>query len=424
MLGPPILRAQASVWVDIRPKRIEMAALAQVKANEETEISCAVFDARPAASVVLKRLGAEYSTTASEETQEPGTASNLITTRVKFKFIPRSSDNLIPFTCSAVHNTLTGGQMEVTRTLEVLYPPNAPVVSIQGHNPGDSLRSGQSITLRCESYGGNPLATLEWHKNEEKIDTSYITPDQHKSVNIYSFTASEDDNNAKFKCEAKNPYLTNPHEASVQLSVLYPPSEVKITGPTEGSVDSNLTFTCESSRSNPASILQWVVDNKAVPGTSVTSTEEEEGGGWSTKSEISINIRDYDRYKVVSCYANNMELGERVHTSHRVTIEYPPDELSISGWTQEDVFLEDSLQKVKCTAMTGNPLPKLTWKTRGGNVDSQEAESVEDEAGNVISVSNEMTITVDRYTFKYLGFRLFQISKCSSGLTMRRHIHA
>ena len=67
---------------------------------------------------------------------------------------------------------------------------------------------------------------------------------------------------------------------------------------------------------------------------------------------------------------------------------------------------------------------KLTWKTKGGNVDSQESESVEDEAGNVISVSNEMTITVDRYTFKYLGFGLFQISKCSSGLTMRRHIHA
>ena len=394
VLGPPILRAPASVWVDIRPARIEMAALAQVKANEETEISCAVYDARPAASVVLKRLGTEYSTTASEETQEPGTASNLITTRVKFKFIPRSSDNLIPFTCSATHNTLSGGQMEVTRTLEVLYPPNAPVVSVQGHNAEDTLRSGQSITLKCESYGGNPLATLEWYKNDEKIDTSYITHDQHKSVNIHTFTASEDDNNAKFKCEAKNPYLTSPHEASVELSVLFPPSEVKITGPSEGSVNSNLTFTCESTKSNPASSLQWVVDNKAVAGSNETSPAE--GGGWSTKSEISINIRDYDRYKVVSCYANNMELGERVHTSHRVTIEYPPDELSISGWTQEDVFLEDSVQKVKCTAMTGNPLPKLIWKTGGGNVESQETETVEDEAGNVISVSNEMTLTVDR----------------------------
>ena len=105
MLGPPILRAQASVWVDIRPARIEMAALGQVRANEENEISCAVYDARPAASVVLKRLGADYSTTASEETQEQGTASNLITTRVKFKFIPRSSDNLIPFTCCLLYTS-------------------------------------------------------------------------------------------------------------------------------------------------------------------------------------------------------------------------------------------------------------------------------------------------------------------------------
>ena len=55
-------------------------------------------------------------------------------------------------------------------------------------------------------------------------------------------------------------------------------------------------------------------------------------------------------------------------------------------------------------AVTGNLL-KLTnvqartfyWKTSGGGyVDSLESEAVKDEEGNVISVSNEMTLTVDR----------------------------
>ena len=86
-----------------------------------------------------------------------------------------------------------------------------------------------------------------------------------------------------------------------------------------------------------------------------------------------------------------------MHTSHRVTIEYPPDELSISGWTQEDVFLEGSVQKVKCTAMTGNPLPKLVWKAADVSVDDQEHGTVEEEDGTVISVSNEMTLTMSRF---------------------------
>ena len=31
------------------------------------------------------------------------------------------------------------------------------------------FRAGQEITLECESYGGNPLASLEWYKNGDKV---------------------------------------------------------------------------------------------------------------------------------------------------------------------------------------------------------------------------------------------------------------
>ena len=103
------------------------------------------------------------------------------------------------FSCVAVHSTVSGAELKTSQNLVVLYPPNAPVVSINGHNLGDSLRSGQDITLQCESYGGNPLASLEWYKNGDKIDTTYNTHDHHKSVNTLTFTANEDDNNAKVR---------------------------------------------------------------------------------------------------------------------------------------------------------------------------------------------------------------------------------
>ena len=405
VLGPPILRAPASLWVDIRPSRIEMEPLGQVKENEETEITCKVFDARPQAEIVLKRAGAEYSVTSIEENVEDGSASGLLTTTTKFKMTPRSSDNMIPFSCTGVHSTLAPGEMEDTRNMEVLYAPNSPVISILGQTIGhsshgvtrilgESLRAKQEVTLKCESYGGNPLASLEWYKNGDKIDTSYLTHDQHKSVNTLTFEASEDDNNAKYKCEAKNPYLASPLSDSVTLNVLFPPSEVTITGSETASINETVTFTCETSKSNPFSSLQWVVDSKSVSASNEI-TPVEDGGGWTTKSEISITVTDYDRFKTVSCYANN-GVGERMHKSHKVTIEYPPDELSVSGWNQEDVYMEKSVKKIKCTAMTGNPLPKLVWKVGGKNVGDQEEVTETDDDGTEISVSNEMTVVMSR----------------------------
>ena len=173
VLGPPILRATVSLYVDIRPAAIEMAPLGQVKANEELEVSCEVRGARPRAEIVLNRAGADYTVTSSEETEVVDADTDLVNTTTKFKLTPRSSDNGISFSCCAVHPTLSPCQLEANRTMEVLYSPNTPLVSIQGHNLGDSLRSGQEITLQCESYGGNPLASLEWYRNGDKVIWSH-----------------------------------------------------------------------------------------------------------------------------------------------------------------------------------------------------------------------------------------------------------
>ena len=34
---------------------------------------------------------------------------------------------------------------------------------------------GQTVTLVCESFGGNPLASIVWYKNNQRIDHSYTT---------------------------------------------------------------------------------------------------------------------------------------------------------------------------------------------------------------------------------------------------------
>ena len=88
--------------------------------------------------------------------------------------------------------------------------------------------------------------------------------------------------------------------------------QVTIDGPDSATINQTLKFVCKSAKSNPFSTLQWVVDSKAIP-ASYKITED--SGSFSTESEISLNITDYDRFKIVSCYAHNLALG-MIYYSH------------------------------------------------------------------------------------------------------------
>ena len=62
-----------------------------------------------------------------------------------------------------------------------LDPPERP--EIMGYMEGETIRMGQTVTLVCESYGGNPLATIIWYKNGQRVDHSYTTMGS-KSKNV------------------------------------------------------------------------------------------------------------------------------------------------------------------------------------------------------------------------------------------------
>ena len=77
---------------------------------------------------------------------------------------------------------------------------------------------GQTLSLTCVSYGGNPLATITWFRNDEMVDMSYTTSGR-ESRNMYTFVAAPEDNGAKFSCEAKNEMSTETMKAQILLAV-------------------------------------------------------------------------------------------------------------------------------------------------------------------------------------------------------------
>ena len=170
-----------------------------------------------------------------------------------------------------------------------------------------------------------------------------------------------------------------------------------MTGPESGEVGEVLTFECSSGNSNPAANVSWVVDRRNVE-ANYTTTEQSEHGGFLTSSNISVVLLDTTRYKMINCYANNLALGEHssFHASHRVTVIYPPDTLIVSGYRRGEVLLEGSVIRLKCSVMTGNPLPKLVWFRGSKEVEVQSTDELLDEDKNQLSVSSEISVTVDR----------------------------
>ena len=70
----------------------------------------------------------------------------------------------------------------------------------------------------------------------------------------------------------------------------------------------------------------------------------------------------------------------------------PPSELSITGYSAGDVIREGALRRIKCTALSGNPLPGLEWLAGNKKVEGAKIEKAE--SGTF--VSSEISIKVDR----------------------------
>ncbi len=97
-----------------------------------------------------------------------------------------------------------------------LDPPGPP--EIKGYTEGETIRMGQTVSLTCLSYGGNPPATITWFRNGEMVDMSYTTSGR-ESRNLYEFVAASEDNNAKYSCEARNEMSVETLNAEVTLAV-------------------------------------------------------------------------------------------------------------------------------------------------------------------------------------------------------------
>ncbi|CAK9828229.1 Nphs1 [Anthophora retusa] len=370
----------------------------EVKVGESRQLECVVRSAKPAATIVWYRgnvqikggdtLIAPISIEGDKELLKPGENKKELLkydTHGSIVIVPTADDNDMDYTCEANHPAIPIDMpLRATIKLSVFYPPGMPY--IEGYTEGETVKRGQQLELTCRSRGGNPPAQIVWYRNNERVTTVYRTEGSF-SESVLSIIAKAQDNNARYRCEVSNIMSVEPMKVHVDLTVLFAPSGVTITGPTEAKADEQVVITCTTENSNPPADIKWTVDGHNFE-SNASRTEPAPQGGWITTSNVTFNINRTSRSIVVICDASNVKLTENVVRTHTITVIYPPSKLSIVGYEEGTTIDAGTLLRLMCTAISGNPLATLSWYKNDKKV--QGTTRTRDHA-----VSSELTILVN-----------------------------
>uniref|UniRef100_H9GN95 NPHS1 adhesion molecule, nephrin n=1 Tax=Anolis carolinensis TaxID=28377 RepID=H9GN95_ANOCA len=307
-------------------------------AGKEYTLSCQVNDARPPAEIGL----GSSSNTGNEFF--PKTPSLL-----SFRFTPRSSDNRQRLTCRA-SNAVAIIPAVVGFTMNILFPPQSP--HIEGYN--DPIAKGKDLQLICLSLSGNPLATLQWLKNDEVISTNWET-DEAKQLSRSSLRISikAEDNMATVSCQALNQVLKFPLQASI----------VKIIGSSSTQEEKEISLSCSTSPSNPPVFLRWWLGWRELNATEVTNSEVSNltHGGMITVSNLTYEVHREDNGLSLICEAFNEAIMYTKTASVALRVMYPPQKIWIDVPPLETCFRAGNEVKLTCFASGGNPSPRLEW---------------------------------------------------------------
>ena len=176
---------------------------------------------------------------------------------------------------------------------------------------------------------GNPLAKLTWYVGVRQVASVYSTVDNYATAElalipdqVKDFLSStflvlvsstllllQTENGAHLRCEATNAALagdSGPFVVSRVLNVEFPPSDVNLSiRPSAPKAGQNVTLTCISGSSRPASTIEWWYNGTRLEGATEMITEGGANGGFETTSTLLYVLKPENHGGVVSCRAQN-----------------------------------------------------------------------------------------------------------------------
>ncbi|GIY08352.1 nephrin [Caerostris extrusa] len=163
-----------------------------------------------------------------------------------------ASDNGATYRCEAT-NSATEKPLITKIKLTVHFPPSTVTIKITPSRP----RSGELVSVLCDSASSNPESTLHWWRNGE-VYTGY---DSEVSNAVYGgqsthsridFNAYSKDDEAIFTCQATNNVLQRSVHDSVTLRVFFKPEFMVASLEKFDVIEGDTLIVNLTARANPA----------------------------------------------------------------------------------------------------------------------------------------------------------------------------
>uniref|UniRef100_H3DM88 NPHS1 adhesion molecule, nephrin n=1 Tax=Tetraodon nigroviridis TaxID=99883 RepID=H3DM88_TETNG len=352
-----IVSSMAWVNVQIPPSKVyfDVDMATPWVAGKKYTITCVALDAKPAADITVYKDGVEL--TGVESFPMSGSKDKLENTHAQVTVTALSYDNGRQLACHA-SSPASHRPAEARMTMRVFYPPQPPVIN---GLEGEEVLAGRTLSLQCVSYGGNPLATLQWTKNGEALSISWKEDTEaQRSISTIHLMIKPADNQAELSCESANLVSLSPLSVSLKITVLFEPAEVTLLGSLTAVEGQDLDLTCSASSSNPPVQIRWWLGHKELNASAVT-LEEGSHGGMTTMSNMTHRVsRDEDGLKL-TCEAFSKGMHFSKSQTDTLVVFYPPQKVWLEAPPHNVPLHSGTTVRLICFATGGNPAVTLTW---------------------------------------------------------------
>ncbi|KAK2517813.1 hypothetical protein Q9966_014550 [Columba livia] len=264
--------------------------------------------------------------------------------RAELNLAPANRSHLGWYVCTVGNQV--NSQASEPIYLDIVYGPDAPAITVEPFSPetgGFSAGEREDVVLSCRAPS-NPPSRYVWLHNGSQVHVGQT----------YVMAAIARAQAGTYTCLAENPHLQTRTQASVVLTVYYPPAGSPSCSATATTDLRAVALRCHWPGGFPLAELRWVGlvppgDNEEVTGTSVSmATSIQPGAATSNGSSF-------------SCLASHPALPRGAVCG--ITLWVPAGGPScVVAATKGDEYV-----MLRCRWEGGTPAVTLRWRDAGGH---------------------------------------------------------
>ncbi|KAL5284444.1 hypothetical protein ACFFRR_006630 [Megaselia abdita] len=225
---------------------------------------------------------------------------------------------------------------------------------------------GDSVTLKCDVYGGKPTPTISWYRDGTPIvsETIQVPGGRYVQSEIQLGPLSREDLNTRLTCRANNHPRATPIESVVQIDMNFAPLNIRLLGSHQAlSAGHRYDLLCQSAGSRPPAMITWWQDGQRLEKTTETTSSD----GNQTTSTLSITLSRTDAGKYLSCQAYNKAFStEPLEDGWKLDIQYVPETHVRLGKNLEPNQIREKTDVYFDCLVTAHPLAyKVEWRHNG-----------------------------------------------------------